>query len=186
MKDKFIDLQTRKLMTGSIDRRKFMMSVLATGLTVPAALSLANRAEAATPKSGGLFRMGIAHGSTTDTLDSGTSENHFTLVNGYTFGNHLTEVGNDGQLVGELAESYESADGQTWVFNLRQGVEFHNGKTMTSEDVVFSINHHLGEDSKSAAKGYLKSITNIKADGKYGVVFELSGGSADFPFILGD
>ena len=41
MKDKFIDLQTRKLMTGSIDRRKFMMSVLATGLTVPAALSLA-------------------------------------------------------------------------------------------------------------------------------------------------
>ena len=97
MKDKFIDLQTRKLMIGSIDRRKFMMSVLATGLTVPAALSLANRAEAATPKSGGLFRMGIAHGSTTDTLDSGTSENHFTLVNGYTFGNHLTEVGNDGQ-----------------------------------------------------------------------------------------
>ena len=60
MKDKFIDLQTRKLMTGSIDRRKFMMSVLATGLTVPAALGLANRAEAATPKSGGLFRMGVA------------------------------------------------------------------------------------------------------------------------------
>ena len=78
MKDKFINLQTHKLMVGSIDRRKFMMSVLATGLTVPAALSLAKRAEAATPKSGGLFRMGIAHGSTTDTLDSAPSENHFT------------------------------------------------------------------------------------------------------------
>ena len=31
MKDKFINLQTHKLMVGSIDRRKFMMSVLATG-----------------------------------------------------------------------------------------------------------------------------------------------------------
>ena len=186
MKDKFIDLQTRKLMTGSIDRRKFMMSVLATGLTVPAALSLANRAEAATPKSGGLFRMGIAHGSTTDTLDSGTSENHFTLVNGYTFGNHLTEVGNDGQLVGELAESYESADGQTWVFNLRQGVEFHNGKTMTSEDVLASFNHHMGEDSTSAAKGLLTAVKSLKADGKNRVVFELESPNADFPFIVSD
>ncbi len=186
MKDKFIDLQTRKLMIGSIDRRKFMMSVLATGLTVPAALSLANRAEAATPKSGGLFRMGIAHGSTTDTLDSGTSENHFTLVNGYTFGNHLTEVGNDGQLVGELAESYESADGQTWVFNLRQGVEFHNGKTMTSEDVLASFNHHMGEDSTSAAKGLLTAVKSLKADGKNRVVFELESPNADFPFIVSD
>ena len=186
MKDKFIDLQTRKLMTGSIDRRKFMMSVLATGLTVPAALSLANRAEAATPKSGGLFRMGIAHGSTTDTLDSGTSENHFTLVNGYTFGNHLTEVGNDGQLIGELAESYESADGQTWVFNLRQGVEFHNGKTMTSEDVLASFNHHMGEDSTSAAKGLLTAVKSLKADGKNRVIFELESPNADFPFIVSD
>ncbi len=58
MKDKFIDLQTRKLMTGSIDRRKFMMSVLATGLTVPAALSLANRAEASTQKAAACSEWG--------------------------------------------------------------------------------------------------------------------------------
>ncbi len=57
---------------------------------------------------------------------------------------------------------------------------------MTAEDVIFSINHHRGEESKSAAKAYLKSIENIKTDGKYEIIFELSGGSADFPFILGD
>ncbi len=57
---------------------------------------------------------------------------------------------------------------------------------MTAEDVIFSINHHLSKESKSAAKGNLGSIVNIKADGKNEVVFELSGGSADFPFILGD
>ena len=186
MTKKYIEQQQNKLANGLIDRRRFMMSVLATGLALPAALSLASKAEAGAHKQGGLFRMGIAHGSTTDTLDSATSENHFTLINGYTFGNHLTEVNNDGQLVGELAESYESDDAQTWVFNLRQGVEFHNGKTMTSEDVVASFNHHMGEDSTSAAKGLLTAVKSLKADGKNRVIFELESANADFPYIVSD
>jgi peptide/nickel transport system substrate-binding protein len=150
-----------------------MMSALATGLAVPAAMSLAGQAEAATPKRGGLFRFGVAHGSTTDTLDSATSENHYTLINGYTYGNHLTEVNNDGQLIGELAESYESDDAKTWIFNLRKGVEFHNGKSFTSEDVLSSYAHHMGDDSTSAAKGLLTAVKSIKADGKHRVIFEL-------------
>jgi len=47
MTKKFIEIQQNKLANGIIDRRKFMMSVLATGLAVPAVLSLANKAEAA-------------------------------------------------------------------------------------------------------------------------------------------
>jgi peptide/nickel transport system substrate-binding protein len=52
--------------------------------------------------------------------------------------------------------------------------------------VVESINHHRGEDSKSAAKGIIASISDIKADGADTVVFTLSGGSADFPYIMSD
>jgi peptide/nickel transport system substrate-binding protein len=179
-------IQELRYKSGQIDRRTFVRSLLATGVVLPSALSLAGQVAAATPKSGGLFRMGVGHGSTTDTLDSATSENHFTLINGYTFGNHLTEVNNDGQLVGELAESYESDDGQKWIFNLRQGVEFHNGKTMTSEDVVASFNHHMGEDSTSAAKGLLTAVESLKADGKNRVIFDLKSPNADFPFIVSD
>jgi len=159
-------IQELKYKRGQIDRRTFVRSLLATGVALPSALSLAGQVAASTPKSGGRFRMGLGHGSTTDTLDSATSENHFTLVNGYTFGNHLTEVSNTGELIPELAESFESDDAQKWVFNLRQGVEFHNGKTMTSEDVVASYNHHMGEDSTSAAKGLLTQVKSLKADGK--------------------
>jgi peptide/nickel transport system substrate-binding protein len=182
----FIEQQQKKLANGVIDRRHFMMSVLATGLAVPTVLSLADKAEAAAPNRGGLFRMGIAHGSTTDTLDSATSENHFTLINGYTFGNHLTEVSNTGELIPELAESYESSDAQRWVFNLRQGVEFHNGKTMTSEDVIASLAHHMGEDSTSAAKGLLTAVKSVTADGKNRVIFDLESANADFPYIVSD
>ena len=78
-KEDYLKNQEIKYKLGVIDRRQFITSAIATGLVVPAALGLANQLQAATPKKV-KFRMGIAHGSTTDTLDSGTSENHFTLI----------------------------------------------------------------------------------------------------------
>ena len=138
MKDIYIKNQQRKLTAGQINRRQFMVSVLATGIATSTAISLASEAEAATPKKGGTFRYGVGHGSTTDTLDSGTSENHFTLVNTYNIANHLTHIDSDGKLKGDLAESYESSDGKKWVFKLRKGIEFHNGKTLTSVDLTRS------------------------------------------------
>ena len=57
---------------------------------------------------------------------------------------------------------------------------------MDSTDVVESINHHHGEESKSAAKGIIAAISEVKADSADTVVFTLSGGSADFPFLMSD
>lgn len=48
-----------------------------------------------------------------------------------------------------LAESWE-ADGTTWTFHLREGVKFHNGDTLTSADVVASIQRMLNPDSELA------------------------------------
>ena len=96
-------------------------------------------------------------------------------------------MGSDGLLQPELAEELgASADASVWTFKIRSGVEFHNGKTLSVEDVVDSLNHHLGEDSKSAAKGILSGIDSVKADGKNHVVVSLKGGNADFPFMLSD
>ena len=72
------------------------------------------------------------------------------------------------------------------MFKIRQGVEFHNGKTLDSQDVVDSLRHHLTEDSKSAAKGLLGGIESVDADGKHGVTVTLKGGDADFPFLMSD
>jgi peptide/nickel transport system substrate-binding protein len=185
--DKIRDIQ-QSFETGQVSRRSFMTGALAMGISLTAASAILNQVEAATPKKGGRLRVGLTGGATTDVLDPGQILDLYMIH--LQFGqlrNSLTEVGPDGQLAPELAESWDaSADAAIWNFKLRQGVEFHNGKSFTSEDVVASLNHHLGEDSKSAAKGILAGIESVKADGKYGVVVKLSGGDADFPFLMTD
>ena len=185
-KSTYIKQQAGKLTAGHIDRRQFIMSALAAGVVLPSAMTMASDAIAATPKKGGKLRLAQGHGSTTDSLDPATYENGFSQNTAYMYGNHLTEVDIHGQLVPELSESFESSDGKTWVFKLRDGVEFHNGKSLTADDVIASFNHHRGEDSKSAAKGNLTAVKDIRADGSNVVVFELDAANADFPFIVSD
>jgi peptide/nickel transport system substrate-binding protein len=72
------------------------------------------------------------------------------------------------------------------VIKLRKGLTFHNGKNVTSGDVVASYRHHMGEASKSAAKSLLKPVTDIKADGPETVIVTLDSGNADFPYVASD
>ena len=68
-------------------------------------------------------------------------------------------------------------------FNIRKGVEFHNGKTLTPEDVVASINHHRGEESTSGAKGLLEALEEMSVDGN-SVIFKLKAANADWPVSI--
>ena len=185
--DKISDIQ-QSFESGQMSRRGFMTTALALGVSLTAASAIFNKVEAATPKKGGRLRVGLTGGATTDVLDPGQILDLYMIH--LQFGqlrNGLTEVASDGSLTPELAESWDaSPDAKTWSFNIRKGVEFHNGKSLTSNDVVASLNHHLGEDSKSAAKGILSGIVSVKADGKHNVIVELSGGDADFPFLMTD
>lgn len=179
-------IRNQRLWRGGLDLGRRDLLVGGTALGV-AGLVLPRHLRAQEPKPGGRFRLGKAHGSTTDTLDPGTFENDFTIGMGYVFNNYLTEVQVDGTIAGELAEEIEaSPDAATWTFRLRQGVEFHNGKTVTAADVIASINHHRGEESTSAAKVIVEPITEIEALDERTVRFRLASGNADFPFVVSD
>jgi peptide/nickel transport system substrate-binding protein len=173
---------------GKITRRQLMKGASALGLSVALSPMLLNSpVHAATPKKGGRFRMGMGGGSTTDTLNTALLAGQVEIHTDYALRNNLVEVDHEGNALPELAESWDvSPDATQWTFMLRKGVEFHHGKTLDAEDVIYSIQYHMDEDSKSGAKGLVEQIQDIKADGKDKVIFTLQGGNADFPYILND
>ena len=173
---------------GKITRREFMVRLSVMGMAAASLPGMLPKAAlAAAPKKGGRFILGSPNGSTTDVLDPALISSHHPLAVCWQTMNNLVEIDADSKAIPELAESWDaSADARKWYFKLRRGVEFHNGKPFEAADVLFSLQRHLGEDSKSAAKGLIESITNMKADGKHEVVFELKDANADFPYILSD
>jgi peptide/nickel transport system substrate-binding protein len=141
------------------------------------------------PKPGGRFRLGLGEGDIGDSHDPATWGVADLVIVGLwgAVYNNLMEIGADNQLTPELAESVESSpDAKSWSFKLRRGVVFHNGKTLDSDDVVASFNHHRGRGSKSAARPIVDSIIDLRTDGPERVVFTLSGGNADFPVLCTD
>ncbi|MEQ9260644.1 MAG: ABC transporter substrate-binding protein, partial [Roseovarius sp.] len=167
---------------GMLDRRGFLKTSVAA-----AAASTLPMGKAFAANRGGHIRCGKAHGQTTDTMNPGTWENGFTIDMAFGIHGFLTEVGPDGSVVPNLAESWEASDDASeWRFKIRKGATFHSGKEMTVEDVVASINFHRGENSTSAAGPIVAPIVEITTEGDDTVVFKLDGGNADFPFILTD
>ncbi len=169
-------------------RRDFMVGAMALGMTATSASALwSGRAHAAKPKKGGHLKAGLNDANTIDSLDSATYNATFMIVVSRAFRDSLVEVGQDNSASPALAESWEASDDATeWRFKLRKGVEFSNGKSLTTEDVINSINTHRGEDSKSGAKGVFEAIEDVTADGKDTVVVKLASGNADFPFLMTD
>ena len=172
----------------NFSRRRFIQStsLVAATLLLPAGVRKA-AAQTATPQRGGTLRVSMSPGSTSDTLDPMTYPDSPQFTAGLTLANCLVEIDKDKQPIPELAESWESSDAfKRWKFTLRSGVTFHNGKPLTSADVVYSLKRHIAPDSTSAAAGLLADIEDVVADGDLGVVITHKTGTPDMPVILGD
>jgi len=131
------------------------------------------------------MRFGIVHGSSADVLDPGQVLNGMLSAMHYAVTNTLTEVEAGGPLVPKLAVEWDaSPDARVWIFKLRPGIKFHNGKTLTVDDVIAPINHHRGEGSTSSAKTLVDAVVDITSDGADRLTIELNSGDADFLFKL--
>ena len=168
-------------------RREFLKTAAALGLSVPVLNALGgNQAHAAEPKKGGTLRLGMEGGSSSDTFDPTTIAEPIPITLALCVFNGLIEYDADGNPGGELLESWEAKPGAAeWVFNVRKDITFSNGKVLDADDIIYSINLHRGE-SKSAAKGQLAAIQEIKTLSANQIYIRLSAGNADFPVILGD
>ena len=142
-------------------------------------------AQDAPPRKGGTFRLAVADFDTAETLDPQLNESRFMMQLQYQMRNCLIEVGPGGKLVPELATEWGSNDDLTeWTFKLRDGVEFHSGKTMAADDVVWSLNLHRGPDTVSETKALFEPVTDIQATGPNEVRITLAAPNSGFPSLL--
>lgn len=110
------------------------------------------------PKPGGTLRVGVAGGTTGDVLDphNAISEgvyprtlNLFDLPGYRDPSTWAPEY--------RLVESAEqNSQGNQWIVRLREGVEFHDGKTLDADDLIFSINRILDPSAPTVSAGSLQ------------------------------
>ncbi|HSE46654.1 MAG TPA: ABC transporter substrate-binding protein, partial [Gemmatimonadales bacterium] len=79
----------------------------------------------------------------------------------------------------ELAERWEQKSPTEYVFHLRRGVQFHNGKEMDSEDVKYSY-ERIRDPKVSPGANDLAFVSRIDAVDKYTMRFTLSAPAATF------
>ncbi|MBB5778899.1 ABC transporter substrate-binding protein [Nonomuraea jabiensis] len=84
----------------------------------------------------------------------------------------LVTVGPDFSIQPMLAEKWDTPDPKTYVFHLRDGVTFSNGREMTADDVVGSLKRLLA--SKSVWRGQLGPVKSVTKDGDRAVKVTLN------------
>ena len=169
-------------------RRDILAMLMAGGMQATLAGGLAGTAlsvHAQTPRRGGRIRVAGATAAATDTLDPAKQSNQTDYSRGMMLYNGLTVL--DGSLTPQpaLAESFTTQDAKTWVFTLRKGVTFHDGKALAPADVVYSLMRHKDPATASKAKTLADQIDSVKATAPNQVTITLSSPNADLPVILG-
>ena len=170
-------------------RREVMGWLIASGATIASAGSIvtaASEAVAATPKKGGKLRLAYDLHGPSDTLDPVLFTSSIDYGRGRAHFDNLVRLNDDLSVGPDLAEEFSSnKDATEWTFKLRQGVKWHDGKPFTADDVLYSMNRHLGKDSKSKAKPLVEMIKEWKKVDATTVKAVLSSPNADLAAALG-
>ncbi|MER9250099.1 ABC transporter substrate-binding protein [Mesorhizobium sp. M0590] len=177
----------RQVALNQLSKRDFLVRAATLGLSAAFANSvLVSAASAEAPQNGGILKAGLEGGDATDTLDTAIVNSRSLEVFHSTWGETLLSVTPDGSIEYRIAEEIlPSKDLKSWAFRIRRGVQFHNGKEVTPQDVVATVERHADKNSKSMVYGLLQGIESLKADGG-DVIMTLKEPNADFPYLLTD
>ncbi|MBB2973086.1 ABC transporter substrate-binding protein [Mesorhizobium sp. RMAD-H1] len=181
------DLMIENAIRRGASRRELLQMMMMGGIAALAGSTILGRATsaiAATPVKGGFVKAAGFTSSTADTLDPAKASHSTDYVRCCAFYNRLTFLDGQGETRMELAQSIESDDAKVWTVKLRKGVTFHDGKSLSSADVVFSLKRHLDPAVGSKVNALAKQMTDIKAVDDGTVEITLVDPNADLPTIL--
>jgi peptide/nickel transport system substrate-binding protein len=184
--------------SGRMSRREFLRRATVAGVSLAIANSLlaacgssgeqGNQGQAPTGpiKRGGTARLGlVVPASDPEPVTMFSSGAIFTVM---TAAEGLCFPRPDYSLEPKLATKWTSANGaREWTFTLREGVKFHDGSTMTADDVVATFDRLTNPDNESAALGTFTGILSYEQTEKIDdltVRFNLDRPYVDFPYLL--
>jgi len=137
-------------------------------------------------KRGGRLRIARPAASAAETLDSASSLSAYEYLGALY--NRLVKLDEQGVTVPDLAEEWSATpDGVTWTFRLRRGVTFHDGRTFTAADVIYSIEHILDPETASPQGEVLAAMIgpgSMSAPDPHTLRIELLTANAEFPSLL--
>ena len=114
---------------------------------------------AASIKPGGALVAGVDGGGSNDTLDPAQVFSNTDFARSYNLYEPLTQRDAHNNFVWVLAESAEPGQAaKTWTIRLRHGVEFHNGKTFTADDVIYTWRRILNPKFPNFSSGLIKQV----------------------------
>ncbi|MEL4297774.1 ABC transporter substrate-binding protein, partial [Acinetobacter ursingii] len=112
-----------------------------------------------TPQKGGVIKIGVINGNQAGNLDAHKPIGMSSAFRGWPLYAKLWEWGRDIQPKLALAEFAEpNEDGSKWTIRLKKGLEFHHGKTITADDVIFSLRRLTDPKLASPFAAYLYSL----------------------------
>lgn len=182
-----------ELVNGELDRQEFLQRAGMFGLslgTMGALLGYVGEAAAAPVptgfeqvQAGGTIKIGIAA--------FGASLEPYLLNEGGALalagipGEYLTFTNPQGQVVPWLATSWKpNANATVWTFQIRKGVKFHNGKTLTAADVVASMKQYVSAKGSNAGLSPFFDAAGVTQKGTYTVQFRLKSPIGVFPYLV--
>ena len=181
-----------ELRVGRIGRREFLRHGTVLGMSAPLLLAAAGgigslaAPQIARAATAGTVR--VAQTTPSGAIDPVTVPDSGGVIMLCQTGEYLAISAGDLRLRPVLAESWKpNQDGSVWTFKLRQGVKFHNGKTMTADDVVATIDRladpKSASNALSAFSGVLSKGGTKKVD-DYTVEFHLDAPNGNFPYYV--
>jgi peptide/nickel transport system substrate-binding protein len=162
------------------------LGIAASSLLLAACGTTAQPASNATPAKGGVLRIARPIASKGESLDPASSLCAYEYLGALY--NRLVKQDKSGAVVPDLATAWQSSNGaKTWTLTLRDGVTFHNGKSFTSADAKYTLQHILDPAVGSPQAGVLStflSASGISAPDARTLVLNLSKPNAEFISLL--
>jgi peptide/nickel transport system substrate-binding protein len=139
------------------------------------------------PRNGGQLLLGFSGGGANSSMDVHVQQDTMETFADFMLVDQLTRMDPAFELQNVLAEELDhNADGTEWTVRIKPGVEFHNGKTLSAEDVIFTFNRILNPKTGATAAGTVAMIQAMSQVDARTVRFELSRPTAWFDIAIGD